>query len=327
MNKKVIAMVALGVVGAMAAYYLLSGSRPAGNTVKVSGNIEVTAVEVSFKVPGRVKERLVDEGETVAAGRIIARLESDDQLHEVAARLAEMQTAQAFLAELLAGSRTEEIGQAEAQLSRAKAEESRLQKDFARQEVLYQKEVISTREFDAARTAYDAARASVREGSERLKLVRKGPRQETIAQARARLKDTEAALAQAKTRLGYTTLTSPLAGLVLSKNVEPGEQVAAGTPIVTVGEMGSVWVRAYVNETDLGRVKVGQKARVKTDTYPGKTYDGVLSFIASEAEFTPKSVQTEKERVKLVYRVKITIPNPLMELKPGMPADAEIIIQ
>jgi HlyD family secretion protein len=132
-------------------------------------------------------------------------------------------------------------------------------------------------------------------------------------------------LVQAKTRLGYTILASPVSGLVISKNIEPGEQVAAGTPVITVGELDTVWVRAYINETDLGRVKVGQKARVTTDTWPGKVYDGIVTFISSEAEFTPKIVQTQKERVKLVYRVKITIPNPNMELKPGMPADAEIL--
>ncbi len=134
-------------------------------------------------------------------------------------------------------------------------------------------------------------------------------------------------MAQANTRLGYTTLLSPVAGLVMAKNIEPGEQVAAGTPVVTVGELDSVWVRAYINETDLGRVKVGQKARVTTDTWPGKVYDGIVTFISTEAEFTPKNVQTEKERVKLVYRVKITIPNPNMELKPGMPADADILVK
>jgi HlyD family secretion protein len=132
-------------------------------------------------------------------------------------------------------------------------------------------------------------------------------------------------LALATERLGYATLTAPVAGMVMSKNIEPGEQVAVGTPVITIGELESVWVRAYIPETDLGRVKLGQKARVTTDTWPGKVYDGTVTFISSEAEFTPKNVQTQKERVKLVYRIKITIPNPRMELKPGMPADAEII--
>ena len=131
----------------------------------------------------------------------------------------------------------------------------------------------------------------------------------------------------AETRLGYATLASPLSGVVLSKNVEPGEFVAAGTPLVTVGDLENVWLRAYINETDLGRVKVGQRVRVTADTYPGKRYEGRVSFIASQAEFTPKNVQTEKERVKLVYRVKVDIRNPNMELKPGMPADAEILLE
>jgi HlyD family secretion protein len=164
----------------------------------------------------------------------------------------------------------------------------------------------------------------VREAAERLALVRRGPRRETIDQAQARLQDAKVALERAKTRQGYTTVVSPVAGYVLSKNVEAGELVSAGTPIVTIGDLGSVWLRAYVRETDLGRVKLGQPARVTSDTWPGKAYDGRVTFISSAAEFTPKSVQTEKERVKLVYRIKVTVPNPAAELKPGMPADATI---
>ncbi len=170
------------------------------------------------------------------------------------------------------------------------------------------------------------------------RLVEEGPRKEVKDQARARVKQAEAAQALAKTRLGYAELTWPPAGVVpppsaatpkyvvLSKNLEPGEYVAPGTPVVTIGDLVNVWLRAYVNETDLGRVKVNQKARITTDTYPNEVYEGHISFIASEAEFTPKNVQTEKERVKLVYRIKIDIQNPEMELKPGMPADAEIVV-
>jgi HlyD family secretion protein len=113
-------------------------------------------------------------------------------------------------------------------------------------------------------------------------------------------------------------------GMVLSENVEPGEYVAAGTPVVTIGRLDPLWLRAYIAESDLGRVKLGQAARVTTDTYPGREYPGTVTFIAQDAEFTPKNVQTEQERVKLVYRIKITLPNPGHELKPGMPADAVI---
>jgi len=155
-------------------------------------------------------------------------------------------------------------------------------------------------------------------------LVKAGPRREVIDQARAQLEQARAALQLAKTQLGYATVVSPLTGVVLSKNIEPGEYVAPGTAVVTVGDLVNVWLRAYIEETDLGRVKVGQRAWVTTDTDPGKKYPGRVSFISDEAEFTPKNVQTQKERVKLVYRIKIDITNPEMELKPGMPADAVI---
>ncbi len=172
----------------------------------------------------------------------------------------------------------------------------------------------------------EQARAALRQAHERYNLIKKGPRQEDIDQARARLERARQALAIAETRLSYTTVAAPLSGVVLSQNLEPGMYAAPGTPVVTVGDLVNVWLRAYINETDLGRVKVGQPVRVTTDAYPGKHYEGRVSFIASQAEFTPKSVQTEKERVKLVYRVKIDIQNPQMELKPGMPADAEILL-
>ena len=327
MSRKKVIVAALILIAAAVVIWRLA-SRPAARTdeLTVSGTIEVTDVEVSFKVSGRVKERLVDEGDQVAAGQVIARLEDEDQLHELAEREAEVRAAAAALAELRAGSRPEEIAQAEAALQRVRAEEERLRVDFARQQELFRKEVIAAREMDTARSRYDTAKASVREAAEKLALVRRGPRRETIDQSRARLQDAEVAVARAKTRRSYTTVTSPVAGYVLSKNVEAGELVAAGTPIVTIGDLGSVWLRAYVRETDLGRVKLGQPAKVTSDTWPGKVYDGRVTFISSAAEFTPKSVQTEKERVKLVYRIKITVPNPAAELKPGMPADATIVV-
>jgi HlyD family secretion protein len=326
MKKPLIAVIAaVAIIIAVIAYNIYHRSGNEKGQIRVSGNIEVTAVEVSFKIPGRVAERPVDEGMFVKTGQLVARMESEELAQEVALRQADLQALQAALNELLAGSRKEEIAQAEAALASVQAEAKRLADDYRRQETLFRREVISKQKFDAARASYETSRAQARQATEVLALVRKGPRKERIDQARARLDEAEARLLQAKTRLGYATLISPLSGLVMAKNIEPGEQVAAGTPVITVGELGSVWVRAYINEAELGRVKVGQKARVTTDTWPGKAYDGTVTFIASEAEFTPKNVQTQKERVKLVYRVKITIPNPNMELKPGMPADAEIL--
>jgi len=325
MKRKIVLIGAAVLLAAAVAVYLLyfRAGKKAG-AIRVSGNIEITTVELSFKVPGRVRERLVDEGETIAAGQTVARLDPEDLRHEVDVRKAEAEAARAALSELETGYRKEEIAQAEAVLRRVGAEAERIRVDFGRQQRLYRKGVISGRDYDASKAAYEASRASVREAKERLNLLQSGPRRETIEQARARLREAEALLDLAKTRLGYADLVSPAAGFVLSKNIEPGEQVAAGTPVITVGLLDDTWVRAYISETDLGRVKLGQQATVTTDTYPGKKYPGTVSFISQEAEFTPRSVQTEKERVKLVYRIKVVIPNRERELKPGMPADVEI---
>jgi HlyD family secretion protein len=376
-KKNLIILFLVILLGTTFTYYGLRSRLSKESIIRVSGNIEVTDAEVSFKIPGRVEARLVDEGEIVKAGQLVARLDSVELAQEVALRRAEAQTAQAALdeleagyrkediaqaeaatrqaqarlGELLAGSRPQEIAAAQATVERAKAETVRARADAERYEGLYKKQIVSAQQWDAARTAYETAMARQREAEEQFKLVkegprkeqieqarevmtqarehfnllRNGPRKEDIAQARARLEQAKAALAEAETRLGYAKLTSPLTGVVLSKNVEPGEYVSAGTPVVTVADLDNPWVRAYINETDLGRVKVGQRARVTTDTYPQKGYEGHVSFVASQAEFTPKSVQTQKERVKLVYRVKVEIRNPNMELKPGMPADVEIL--
>jgi HlyD family secretion protein len=319
------AVIALTVISAAVIYYATHRHGNGQDVIKISGNIEVTTVDVSFKVPGRVLDRPVDEGVMVQAGQLVARLDSADLVHEVAIRRAAAEAARAALRELAAGSRKEEIAQSEAALAAAQVEADRLADDFRRQQELFNREVIPQQRFEAARAARDTSQAQVRQTREALTMVRKGPRQERIDQGRAHLGEAEAAQALAAERLGYATLTAPVAGMVMAKSIEPGEQVAVGTPVITIGELDNVWVRAYIAETDLGRVKVGQKARVRTDTWPDKTYDGQVSFISSEAEFTPKNVQTEKERVKLVYRIKITLPNLNRELKPGMPADAEII--
>jgi len=324
MKKKVALIAMLLLAVAAVVWFATRRTGNDGNTVAVSGTIEVTDVEVSFKIPGRVRERLIDEGELVKAGQIVARLDDDDLRLEVAQRERDMEVLAANLRELETGFRKEDIARADAAVTRVKADAERFKADFARQETLFQREVISRRDFDVAKAAYESSRAALREVVAQQELMHRGPRREQIDAARARLGQSREALELARTRLGYTTLSSPMAGLVLAKHVEPGEQVAAGTPIVSVGDMANTWMRAYIAETDLGRVKVGQKARVRSDTWPDRRYEGTITFISPEAEFTPKSVQTEKERVKLVYRIKITIPNPAMELKPGMPVDAEI---
>ncbi len=237
---------------------------------------------------------------------------------------AELQAAAAVLRELVAGSRPQEIARARAAVAAAQAEAERLSGDFERAKALHARDVISRQEFERARASYEVADERRKEARESLHLVEEGPRREQIEQARARGLQAKEAVELARTRLSYATIASPFAGVVLSKNAEPGDYVAPGTPVVTVGSLKDPWLRAYIEETDLGRVKVGQVVEVTADTYPGKKYAGRISFISSQAEFTPKNVQTRKERVKLVYRIKVDVSNPDMELKPGMPADAAI---
>jgi HlyD family secretion protein len=299
-------------------------SPQAPDAVLVSGNIEVTDAEASFKIAGRVIRRLVSEGDVVTNGQVVALLDAAELEKEAALRRAEAQAAEATLADLVAGSRPEEIEQAEAALQVARADARRQETDYARQKDLFTGKVITAREFDWAEAGRQVAAARVREAEARLALSRKGAREEAIAAVRFRSEQARQAAALAETRLGCTVLTAPLTGVVLAEGIECGEYVVPGAPVVTVGDLAHVWLRAYVNETDLGRVKTGQRVRVTVDTYPGKVYEGRLSFIASESEFTPRSIQTAKERVKLVYRVKVTIPNPSLDLKPGMPADAVI---
>jgi HlyD family secretion protein len=327
MKKKIIIPVLLVIAGVVAGiFYFKNHHTPEGNLIRVSGNIEITDVEASFKIPGRVEERPVKEGQMISAGQVVARLDDKDLKLEIAQRQAQIAAAQAVLAELKTGSRPEEIAQAEAALERAQADGSRTRIEFERQKRLFDREVISTREFDQAKTAFEATEARIREAKAFLTMVRKGPRQEKIDQAMATRKQAQQALELAQTRLNYATLVSPISGMVLSENVQPGEYVSPGTPVISLGDLSRVYLRAYINETDLGRIKVGQKVHLITDTFPGKKYEGEISFIAPQAEFTPKNIQTQKERVKLVYRIKVEIPNPNMELKPGMPADGEILL-
>lgn len=324
--KRVVIIAVVIVAAASAGVLRLARSRkgPGRDAIRVSGNVEITSAQVSFRIPGRVVRRLVSEGDTVTNGQPVALLDTAELEQEAAIRRADARAAEAVLAELEAGTRAEEIEQAEAALEVARAEAKRTGDEFARQQELLRQQVISTRDFEAAQAAATAAAARVREAGARLALLRTGPRAETIAAARARADQARQAAALAETRLGYARLASPLAGVVLAEGVQDGEYAMPGTPVVTVGSLDSAWLRAYVDETDLGRVKLGQQAQVTTDTYPGKAYEGRLSFIASQAEFTPKNVQTRDERVKLVFKVKIGLENRDGLFKPGMPAEARL---
>ncbi|PYM25760.1 MAG: hemolysin secretion protein D [Candidatus Rokuibacteriota bacterium] len=309
---------------------------------------------------GQLLARLDAEQPTAELRRAEAALRAAEaQLRDLkaGARAQEIQEAeataaraQAQLADLMAGSRRQEIEQARAAVDDAAATREWTARDYQRTKDLFSRELVAAAEVDRMRQAaevavakersarerlalveagareheIEAARQALRAARERVQLLRAGPRPEAVATAEAQVAEARAAATLARARLDETRLSSPVTGVVLRKNMEVGETASPGTPILTLMDPNDVWLRAYVPETDIGRLKVGQAATIMVDAFPGRRFDGAISEIASGAEFTPKNVQTKKERVNLVFRIKIAPKNPDGLLKPGMPADAEI---
>jgi len=298
--------------------------RPEEGKLTVSGTIEVTEAAVSFRIPGLMTDRLVSEGDRIREGQTVATMDQTELQRELKLRQSEQAAAQALLAELENGSRIEDINAAKERVRTLEADLERVTGDLERGQALLGKDVISRQEFDHLASAKQMAEARLAEAGQTLKRLQNGPRKEQIEQARARVQAAGEAVALVQVRLGYTTLTAPMDGMVLADSVEPGEVINAGTPVITVADLEHVWFKAYVAEPDLGRIQLGQQVAITTDSWPDRTFTGTITTISNEAEFTPRMVQTQRERVKLVYRIKVTIDNPDLALKPGMPADGVI---
>ncbi|MDR3674634.1 MAG: efflux RND transporter periplasmic adaptor subunit [Acidobacteriota bacterium] len=300
---------------------------PVGDTLKLSGNIEAHESLVSFKVTGRIVALPIEEGAAVESGSLLARLDNDDYQQQVAVDQATSHLRSRQLTLALAGSRTQDIEAAKLAMLDAQADLEQKKKDYARYEALYEKDEIPGQTRDQAATNVTRARDTYERAQQIYNELVEGTRKEELAVDRANVHQAAQITDLSRIRLKYTVLYAPFNGVVLVRQAELGEVVSPGTPIVTLADLDHLWVRVYVPETDLGKVSLGQVVDVHTDSFPDKTYPGRISFISSEAEFTPKSVQTEKERVTLVYRVKVDLDNPRKELKPGMPADVNIKVR
>jgi HlyD family secretion protein len=390
MKKRIIVIIVVLAAVAAGVYAYRSGiGRTPDDRIMVSGNIELTEVNIAFKTAGRLIERTVDEGDSVKKGQIVARLDraeleaqrareaaglasAQEQLAQaqtaleweqanlagdVQQRKADLASNESRLQELKNGSRPQEIQESRATVEAAQSELDRAKRDWDRAQTLYKNDDISTEQFDQYRNRWQSADAAIKQAQQRDALVQAGPRVEVVQAAegqvekargalkmadantleikrreqelvtrRDEIERAKASLALIDAQLADTIAYSPVDGVVLVKSADVGEVLGVGTTVVTVGDIDHPWLRGYVNETALGKIKVGAKAKVTTDSYPGKVYDGRVSFIASEAEFTPKQIQTQEERVKLVYRIKIELDNPRRELKSNMPADAQIVL-
>jgi HlyD family secretion protein len=375
------------IIACLVVYFVLIRKGVRDGEIMTSGHIEVTEVDMSFRLQGHVARLWVDEGARVKKGDVLAELDQEpirerrDQaiaaVREFEAKVAslslstnirqdvldaEVKKAQAAVSaadaryqSLKTGSREEEIAEVAATRDKARTEWENRMADFKRIKDLYEGKIVSASQYDNALTGAEASRAAYLAAEERYKLVKAGPRKEAVMEGKAnlagsgaalsaaeagsrevekmkldlralhsQLDQARAALAIAEDDLRKSTLYAPFNAFVTVKDTEEKEFVQPGTPVVTIADLDEVWVKTYVPETQLGRVRLGQEADVLSDTFPGKVYRGKVTFISPEAEFTPKNVQTKEERVKLVYRIKVTLTNPNQELKAGMPVDVII---
>jgi len=290
--------------------------------IAASGHVEATEVRLSAKVAGHVESIAVQEGDKVAAGQEIARLDTTDVRLALNAALAERSQADAERRLRVAGSRKEDIAEAEAQVQRAQADLRGAQEDLQRMEMLLASGSGTDKARDEARTRRDVAAATVEAAQERLGKLKAGSRPEEIDSAAARVAAADARIEQLKQQLADAVVTSPVDGVVTEKLVEKGELMTRGTGLVVISEIARPWLTVYVPEPDLGRVRLGQEAEVATDA--GQKRTGRVTYVSSQAEFTPKNVQTSEERAKLVYKIKIGLENADGLFKPGMPAEARL---
>lgn len=356
--------------------------------IAFSGNLELTQVDIAFKIPGRILSLETDEGRTVEVGDVLARLDPEQvesqrrqaeskvqalQAREaellaaidfqqanrdalLRQRTAELEQAEALLRELQSGARRQEVEEVRAAYQRAKVNQRKAELDWDRARELYRNEDISTAQYEQFQAGFEGAEAALQQAAQRLSLVEEGSRRERIEAAQAAVNRTRGGIQQVeamdldirRTEASIVTLkaevesaraavavldsqvrdhevAATIPGVVLKKSAEPGEVVAAGSRILTLGDLDRPWVRGYIPEQLLGHVRLDDRVRIRTDSFPGKDYWGRVSFIASEAEFTPKQIETREERVKLVYRIKVDVENPNQELKLNMPVDAVII--
>lgn len=293
-----------------------------------SGTVEATEAQLGFQAPGRIDALAVREGQAVHEGMELAWLDRS----EVAARrqqsIAQAAVARAQLLELERGPRSEELAQATAARDAVRERMQDAERDYARTRTLFEGGAVSREQLDKAATAFEVSRDQARQAEEQRELVRKGPRRERIDAARAVLAQAEATIAGVDAQLTNMVVRAPFDGVVTVRHREAGEVVPAGSPLLTIMNPGDRWVRIYVPENRLAAVKLGMRAVITSDTYDERTYPGEVTFIAPEAEFTPKTVQTTEERVKLVYAVKVRITGDAAhDLKPGMPADVQLVTE
>jgi HlyD family secretion protein len=314
-------------LGVAAATYHWWHGRQVSNddtTLTLHGNVDIREVDLAFNGAERIAEMLVQEGDTVTKGQLLATLDKRRLQHAVDLAAAQATAQREVLARLKAGSRPEEIRQAQAAADAAHIAADNAERNSQRQAELVKQKLVPQEQADNAQATAEAAAAQARAADETLRLARLGPRKEDIAAAQATLQAAEAQLALAQRQLADAELTAPAAGVIEQRLLEPGDMASPQRPVFTLALNDPLWVRAYVGETDLGKLHPGMAATVHSDSFPDKSYDGWIGFISPTAEFTPKSVETKEVRTNLVYQVRIFVCNTQNQLRLGMPVTATV---
>ncbi len=320
-----IAIIGLG-TSVAAAWYFGNNRSDLRSTLTLYGNVDIRQVQLAFNGAERIAQMSAREGEAVKKGQLLATLDTVRLAHNVELQQAQLASQQQVVTRLEAGSRPEEIAKAQAEVEAARIDSQNAASTCQRQQELVGQHFVARQQADNACAAADAAQARYRSAQESLKLVQMGPRKEDIAAARALLRANEAAVEVARKALADASLRAPDDGIIQARILEPGDMASPQRPAYTLALTDPLWVRAYVQGADLGRLKPGMRAEVSTDSYPGKKYRGWLGYISPSAEFTPKSVETTEVRSSLVYQVRIFVCNPQDELRLGMPATVSIAL-
>jgi HlyD family secretion protein len=298
-----------------------------GGTAKeilLYGNVDIRQIQLAFHSTGRIQKLAVQEGDSTKSGDLVAEIDPVRYEASVARAAAELAAQKQILARLVAGTRPEEIREAQAREKAAQAKWEDAKLVYERTKRLFGDKTVPKQKLDDDEAAFESAKADLDAARQALALAVKGPREEDIAAAGAQVKASEAALRLAERELADTKLYAPAPGVIQDRILEQGDMAFPETPVFTLALTNPIWVRAYIEEPDLGKIAPGMKAHVTTDSFPGKIYLGWIGFISPTAEFTPKEVQTTELRTKLVYRIRVYACNPEGELRLGMPVTVTI---
>ena len=323
MKKKLliaIAVLALSAAVAAVVWWQRRDRHETPDTVQLHGNVDIRQVDLAFNASERIVEIAVQEGDRVTKGQLLARLDADRLRHAADQAAAQAAAQRQIVARMQAGSLPEEIRKARADVEAAQADASNAQRIYERDQDLVAKHFVSRQQADTSRAAAEAAAARLKAAREALQLVVMGPRREDVAAATATLAALEAAADLARRNLEEASLYAPADGVIEKRVLEPGDMASPQKTVFTLALTEPMWVRAYLSETDLGRVRLGSRAEIRTDSHPETVHRGWVGFISPTAEFTPKSVETREVRTSLVYQVRVFVCGPAPDLRLGMPA-------